>query len=73
MKTWIDWVSRMAVGMLFQGGYVTSPTLLGVGRPAQAAGGARRKPDVRGDWRGPAIAAHGEKARALDAPPAVQC
>jgi hypothetical protein len=51
VKTWIDWVSRIVGGMLFQGGYVTSPTMVVVGRPAPTAGDASRKLEVCEDSR----------------------
>lgn len=41
MKTWIDAISRIAAGMLFQGGYVTSPTMLVAGRGVPAVDGSR--------------------------------
>ena len=57
MKTWIDWMSRIADGMLFQGGYVTSPTMVAVGRPAPVAGDATRAPEGCEDSRARPIAA----------------
>ena len=47
MKTWIDWMSQIVGGMLFQGGYITSPTMVVVGRPARAAGDVRHEPECR--------------------------
>jgi hypothetical protein len=49
VKTWIDWMSRIAGGMLFQGGYVTSPTMV--------TGDATRAPEGCEDSRGRPIAA----------------
>lgn len=37
MKTWIDWMNRIAAGMLFHGGYVTAPRLRVIGQSAPAA------------------------------------
>lgn len=37
MKTWIDWMNRIAGGMLFQGGYVATPRMLVAGQAAQVA------------------------------------
>lgn len=48
MKTWIDGISRIAAGMLFQGGYVTSTTMLAAGRTKDAFDGARPGPGACG-------------------------
>lgn len=57
VKNWIERMSRIVGGLLFQGGYVVSPATLAGGRPSPAADdrGAERR--VRGDACGRALAA----------------
>lgn len=57
MKNWIDRMSRMVGGLLFQGGYVTSPATLGGGRPSPATGSTADKCGVRANPCTGAVAA----------------
>ncbi|HWJ06701.1 MAG TPA: hypothetical protein VNS57_13055 [Steroidobacteraceae bacterium] len=46
MKNWIDLMSRIASGLLFQGGYVTSAATLRGGRATPLVDDANRAPGI---------------------------
>ena len=45
MKTWIDWASRIAGGMLFHGGYVATPAALAALPHGTGEARARQPPE----------------------------